>query len=126
MKKFLLLIFPLLMFCEVMKVSTPNNLPLDSRELYLDLLKKCLINSIYEDSGYRCAKGKHLAYDTTTRKKGEDWPSEAHTMIGLRRLENIYKLYDVKNGMIKNVLLINPFPAEVSGVAKLRLLPPWI
>ncbi len=60
------------------------------RSLYLDLLAKVLVNSIYEDpasdlSGFR-------AYDEETRKTGRDWPKNAHTMVGLARLDNLHHL----------------------------------
>jgi hypothetical protein len=60
-----------------------------SQELYLDLIKKCLINSIYEDDSVQpvsVRQGPHRADD---RENGLDWPSKAHTMIGLKRLNNI-------------------------------------
>ncbi len=47
-----------------------------SQQLYLELMKKCLMNTIYE--------GNHIR-----RLEGRDWPKKAHTMIGLKRLNNI-------------------------------------
>lgn len=55
----------------------------DTRHLYLDLMKKCLLNSIYQDSGHQGAFVKEK------RENGTDWPSVAHTMIGLHRLNNL-------------------------------------
>lgn len=65
--------------------------PMDtSTALYLDLLKKALTNVIYKDaaqqaSWYYGGEG----YQEHDRINGEDWPSVAHTMVGLRRLDNL-------------------------------------
>ncbi len=79
------------------------------RELYLDLMKKCLTNLIYEDMElvpipYRGVTKRLLTrvsgafgmrlmqprrYDIHKRPVGQDWPPTAHTMIGLKRLNNI-------------------------------------
>jgi O-methyltransferase len=86
---------------------------LSPEELYLDLLKKCLTRALFPES-YRPAlpaKGllrtafyapvrKLLAvrgltlgrlerFDDEARSVGADWPIEAETMIGLRRLDNL-------------------------------------
>jgi O-methyltransferase len=51
-------------------------------QLYLDLMKRSLTNSIYggEDE---------FLSDLEAREKGTGWPRSAHTMIGLKRLDNI-------------------------------------
>ena len=51
------------------------------RNLYLDLMKRCLTDLIYMDRSEPTA--------IETREKGQDWPRSAHTMIGLKRLNNI-------------------------------------
>lgn len=74
----------------------------DSAQLYIDLLKKCVGNWIYDDdldllSGEMAVdaeSGKYFAVNpelaTRTRKyEGRIWPSRAHTMIGLPRLDNL-------------------------------------
>jgi hypothetical protein len=53
---------------------------MDTRDLYLDLLKKCLTRAAFEDGG---------SVDLAVREEGRDWPAEAETMIGLRRLDNL-------------------------------------
>ena len=64
-------------------------------DLYLDLMKKCLINSIYADISYWHEGLNALAvsgtynYNQNMREDGRDHPSVAHTMIGLKRLNNI-------------------------------------
>lgn len=79
-----------------------------SRRLYLDLMKRCLVNMIYPESeevplpadgaGFRGRlawalqrppSNKLLPLDTTNRLEGRIWPLVAHTMIGLKRLDNL-------------------------------------
>ena len=62
--------------------------------LYLDLLKRCLTNVIYEDPAIRypwddSSDELFLPFDRERRAAGTEWPSQAHTMIGLRRLDNV-------------------------------------
>lgn len=82
-------------------------------ERYLDLLKKCLTRSIFFES-YRVVepprgslKGiawlpvrallrrrhyqviQRLPDHARLREEGRDWPAQAETMVGLRRLENV-------------------------------------
>jgi hypothetical protein len=66
-------------------------------ELYLDLLKRCLLNLIYRDPAIRppwddATDGEYLPFDREERLAGRDWPSQAHTQIGMRRLDNIQQL----------------------------------
>jgi len=65
--------------------------------MYLDLLKRCLLNLIYEDPAVRFTwddsdESTLDSFDRDKRCGGLDWPSQAHTMIGLRRLDNIETL----------------------------------
>jgi capsular polysaccharide biosynthesis protein len=62
----------------------------DAVSLYLDLLIKCITNTIYGDAN----KGgwRPPAYDEEARRQGTDWPEVAHSMIGVLRLENICEL----------------------------------
>lgn len=55
--------------------------------LYLDLMKKTLTNSIYEDSNINSQQP--LSYVRQLRENGQDWPCIAHTMIGMKRLDNL-------------------------------------
>jgi hypothetical protein len=74
----------------------------DSPRLYLELLKKCVGNSIYDDDldmirGQTAVDertGKYVVLDGVTatpeeKYMGRIWPSRAHTMIGVPRLDNI-------------------------------------
>lgn len=61
-----------------------------ARELYLDLLVKILTNTIYRDhSTHPNSAGP---FQSELRLEGRDWPAVAHTMIGVRRLENVRDL----------------------------------
>lgn len=77
--------------------------------LYLDLMKKCLVNLIYGEleawpvEPRRFLKRKVVAvfralgirlvwdrpYDPQTRLDGKGWPAGAHTMLGIKRLDNL-------------------------------------
>lgn len=64
-------------------------MPERQSELYLNLLKKTLTNIVYEDAPNRTRFVKKPYFDLEQRMNGEDWPVTAHTMIGMRRLDNI-------------------------------------
>jgi len=55
--------------------------------LYLDLLKKVLTRIIFPDR-IMGAEGEE-PFDPRAREIGKDWPSEAETMVGLKRLDNL-------------------------------------
>lgn len=61
-----------------------------TRELYLDLLIKILTNMIYGDPSIHPANVG--PFQPEFRSEGRDWPTVAHTMVGLRRLENVRDL----------------------------------
>lgn len=90
----------------------PNPYALDPvAERYLDLLKGCLTRELFPDAtipfplrrrdrwiatarrvlrGGRPARARRTeAYDEERRSLGRDWPTEAETMIGRKRLDNI-------------------------------------
>ena len=77
-------------------------------ELYLDLLKRVLTNMIYQDLPVHRPASPSLylqfadpAYDSVTRSIGQDWPSQAHTMIGLRRMDNLQQcLHTILSGTV--------------------------
>ena len=83
---------------------------MEGARLYLDLMKRTLTNLIYADSEVHICNGEDrfwtrwlvkllagrgiklarpLPFDLKRRIEGEDWPPTAHTMIGVRRLDNI-------------------------------------
>jgi hypothetical protein len=63
--------------------------------LYLDLVEKCLTNTIYGD-GYTGVglPGVEGPFDARLREFGRDWPRRAHTMIGRVRLRNLRQLVE--------------------------------
>ena len=63
------------------------------RNRYLSLVQGCLIGTIYEDKplpvlGYD-------KYDQNLREHGCDWPSLAHSMIGVKRMTNLRYLSEL-------------------------------
>lgn len=60
------------------------------RDSYLSLMQGCLTGIIYEDKPLK-ALGTEV-YDRSVREVGRDWPSMAHTMIGVKRLANLRTL----------------------------------
>ena len=67
--------------------------------LYLDLMKRVLTNSIYEDPNI--SPRQPSSYVRQLRENGEDWPLVAHTMIGMKRLDNLQ--YCVEKVIAENV-----------------------
>lgn len=58
--------------------------------LYLDLMKKVLTGIIYHDRpSDRAPFMEGTDFDLQRRTNGVDWPQAAHTMIGLKRLDNL-------------------------------------
>jgi Macrocin-O-methyltransferase (TylF) len=64
----------------------------DTRTRYLDLMEKCLTGTIYRDPPMR-PHWRHFfrkqEYSDAIREQGKDWPSLAHTMIGMKRLHSL-------------------------------------
>jgi hypothetical protein len=56
---------------------------------YVDLLKKILVNVIYEDPPIPNPVLTRTDFSRRAREKGYDWPSIAHTMVGMARLDNV-------------------------------------
>lgn len=56
---------------------------------YLSLLKRCLTRTLFRDQAYDWTlTGTHPS-EPSERAVGRDWPSEAFTMVGLARLDNV-------------------------------------
>jgi len=114
------------------RVIVPMGRDATAEELYLDLFKKCLTRSIFEHLVYepitvrtRSLRGKLKAlvhnwlrdsrqiemvrirpFNHAAREEGRDWPLEAETMIGLRRLDNIeYCVTDVLRQQVPGDLI---------------------
>jgi O-methyltransferase len=60
------------------------------RRKYLDLLELALTGMIYGDAPSEPSSSGE--YDRGIRTTGRDWPSQAHTMVGLTRLRNLRDL----------------------------------
>lgn len=60
------------------------------RALYLNLMQNCLSGFIYRDSSH--FNGQKRPFSEAQRQTGRDWPSLAHSMIGLKRLQNLCEL----------------------------------
>ena len=61
---------------------TPENL----RSLYLDLMRDCLTGMIYDDPPLEWNGSGVRPYDRKTREIGMDWPAQADSMIGKKRM----------------------------------------
>jgi hypothetical protein len=73
-------------------VTAPRDAVAHARTLYLDLIEKCLTNVIYRDPPIR-PSWRHILrkqeFSLPVRESGKDWPSLAHTMIGMKRLHSL-------------------------------------
>ena len=65
-------------------------------------MESCLTGTIYEDQALK-ASGAEI-YDIARRKIGMDWPSTAHTMIGIKRLANLR--------MLAETVIANEIPGD--------------
>nr|WP_247897342.1 TylF/MycF family methyltransferase [Azospirillum argentinense] len=77
----------------------------DSRSLYLDLMARCLIGTIYEDPSQD--PWSEPVFAAERRRGGLDWPLKAHSMIGELRMNNVRTAvehvlkYDVPGDLIE-------------------------
>jgi O-methyltransferase len=76
-------------------INEDCHLPSEPGELYIDLIKRVITNTIYED------KNIGGSYDKTQRENGRDWPTLAHTMVGIKRLNNIH--FCMKDVLERNI-----------------------
>jgi O-methyltransferase/8-demethyl-8-(2,3-dimethoxy-alpha-L-rhamnosyl)tetracenomycin-C 4'-O-methyltransferase len=63
------------------------------RRLYLDMVERCVINTIYEDPSQDLWHPR--IYDSKVRELGRDWPAQAHSMIGRRRMRNLREIAEL-------------------------------
>jgi hypothetical protein len=71
----------------------------DAVSLYIDLLKRCVCNLIYQDPavpyiGEESEDPLFAPFSLERRLAGKDWPRQAHTMIGAARLDNVRMLIE--------------------------------
>jgi O-methyltransferase len=57
--------------------------------LYLELLKKCLTRTLFPDRKISSDPSGTAEFCPEERAEGKDWPTEAETMVGMRRLDNL-------------------------------------
>ncbi len=74
----------------VSRMSHKGNADASANGLYLDLLIKILTNMIYGDPSTNPESTG--PFQPELRFEGRDWPAVAHTMVGVRRLENVREL----------------------------------
>jgi hypothetical protein len=61
-----------------------------NRGLYLDLLKRCLVNTLYDvEPTARTTDGRLIPTEQLHLEGGRSWLTPAHTMIGMKRLTNV-------------------------------------
>jgi O-methyltransferase/8-demethyl-8-(2,3-dimethoxy-alpha-L-rhamnosyl)tetracenomycin-C 4'-O-methyltransferase len=72
------------------------------RKLYLDMVQRCVINTIYEDPNQGFWSPQ--VYNSQLRELGRDWPAKAHSMIGNRRLQNLREVMEF--------VLVNNIPGD--------------
>jgi O-methyltransferase/8-demethyl-8-(2,3-dimethoxy-alpha-L-rhamnosyl)tetracenomycin-C 4'-O-methyltransferase len=60
------------------------------RKLYLDLVQSCVINTIYEDPNHD--RWQAHEFNRDLRELGRDWPRQAHSMIGNKRMGNLREI----------------------------------
>lgn len=58
-------------------------------DLYLNLMKQCLTRLLFPDCSVNLEMIPTGQFDPEARRLGQDWPSEAETMVGLLRLDNL-------------------------------------
>ena len=75
---------------DVLREPGERSIARSPRDLYLDLLMRVLANTIYGDPP--TSPNNPTAYNSELREIGRDWPSIAHTMVGMRRLQNLREL----------------------------------
>lgn len=61
----------------------------NGNELYLRLLKRCLTRDLFPDRQLDHDLVHTHTFDRGKRAQGLDWPTEADTMVGMRRLDNL-------------------------------------
>ena len=66
-------------------------------------MESCLTGIIYEDHPLKVWPGVEI-YDAARREVGADWPSMAHTMIGVKRLANLR--------MLAETVIANEIPGD--------------
>lgn len=63
------------------------------RDLYIDLLMRTILGTVYRDDSIvpLPAGSVRTPYNGLLRYEGRDWPTQAHSMIGVHRMKNLQK-----------------------------------
>ena len=70
--------------------ATPSRVDSPAVRLYLRLLQRCLVRDLFPDQRYQgCDLSHVLGYSQEMRENGLDWPTEALTMVGMKRLNSL-------------------------------------
>jgi O-methyltransferase/8-demethyl-8-(2,3-dimethoxy-alpha-L-rhamnosyl)tetracenomycin-C 4'-O-methyltransferase len=72
------------------EIAKGSAIDIANRERYLDLMAKILTNMIYQDPSNNPENTGPFVADN--RIEGRDWPVQAHTMAGLKRLTSLRRL----------------------------------
>ena len=101
----------------------------EAASLYLDLLKRCVCNLIYQDPavpliGEESVDPLLAPFSLERRLTGKDWPRQAHTMLGAQRLDNVRTLiedalrHDVPGDLIETGVWTGGSTIFMRGVLK--------
>jgi O-methyltransferase len=71
-------------------IENPSEKLSPLRNSYLDLMQSCLTGSIYRDVSQ--APFNNDTFESNLREHGLDWPAQAQTMIGTKRMANLRAL----------------------------------
>ena len=58
-------------------------------EQYVDLMIRCIANTIYKDPSWQSSQSGRPVHNENERLIGRDWPTVAHSMIGVKRLRSL-------------------------------------
>lgn len=76
-------------------LAKSDSMRADTRDMamfrYLRLLRRCLCRDLFPDGHYdrQLNSMQRLTFDPALRADGNDWPIDAETMVGMKRLENL-------------------------------------
>lgn len=55
----------------------------------MSLLERCLTRELFPDRAWTFSLTETIDFDSARREQGGDWPTEAETMVGRKRLQNV-------------------------------------
>ena len=76
---------------QLLAKSLPSETLTSPVSRYLRLLRRCLCRELFPDGQYdrQLDSMQRLPFERALREDGSDWPVEAETMVGMKRLENL-------------------------------------